>query len=85
MDQTPADTAWHRWAPIGQTLDWNDGSAHLHLWAFSRPLGMMQGRGAVLGYWQEVLPPQPDDMMNEHLRIVAEAPAADGGAAFPHR
>lgn len=64
---------------------WNDGSAHLHLWALARPAGMMQGRGAVLALWDDILPPQPQDMADEHIRIVAEALAAGGGGAFPSR
>ncbi len=64
---------------------WNDGSAHLHLWAYARPAGMMQGRGAILPYWEQVMPAMPEEMMREHMRIVAEALAADGGEAFPTR
>ncbi len=64
---------------------WNDGSAHLHLWAMGRPAGMMQGRGAVLAYWDGILPPMPQQMAEEHIRIVAEALAAGGGEAFPTR
>jgi len=64
---------------------WNDGSAHLHLWALARPEGMMQGRGAALAFWDDVLPPMPQEMLDEHVRIVAESLAAGGGIAFPHR
>lgn len=64
---------------------WNDGSAHLHLWALARPAGMMQARGAALAFWDDVLPPMPQEMADEHIRIVAEALAAGGGEAFPHR
>lgn len=64
---------------------WNDGSAHLHLWAMGRPAGMMQGRGAVLSFWDGILPPIPQEMAEEHIRIVAEALAAGGGEAFPMR
>lgn len=64
---------------------WNDGSAHLHLWAMGRPEGMMQGRGAVLAYWDGILPPMAQPMAEEHIRIVAEALAAGGGEAFPTR
>jgi len=62
---------------------WNDGSAHLHLWAYARPLGMMQGRGAILPYWEQCFPAMPDELLQEHLRIVADALAAGGGVAFP--
>lgn len=64
---------------------WNDGSAHLHLWAYARPAGMMQGRGAILPYWEQAMPAMPEAMMNEHIDIVANALAAGGGKAFPHR
>lgn len=63
---------------------WNDGSAHLHLWAYARPAGMMQGRGAILPYWEQCMPAMPGEMMRRYLRIVAEALAAGGGEAFPY-
>ena len=62
---------------------WGDGSEHFHLWALARPAGMMQGRGAMLAFWDDVLPAMPDEMVRDHLRIVAESLAARGGAAFP--
>jgi len=64
---------------------WGDGSEHFHMWALARPLGMMQGRGAMLAFWDDVLPSVPDDLVQEHLRIVAESLASGGGTAFPHR
>jgi hypothetical protein len=64
---------------------WNDGSAHLHLWAYARPAGMMQGRGAILPYWESVMPAMPDDLMQEYLAIVADRLAEGGGEAFPGR
>jgi len=48
-----------------------------------RPAGMIQGRGPMLAFWQDVLPDLPADLVAEHLRVVAEALAADGGEAFP--
>lgn len=62
---------------------WGDGSEHFHLWALGRPAGMMQGRGAMLAFWNDLLPTMPNDLAAEHLRIVAEALAAGGGEAFP--
>ena len=62
---------------------WGDGSEHFHLWALARPAGMMQGRGAMLAFWNDVLPAVPEELATEHLRIVAESLAAGGGAAFP--
>ncbi|MFB7249781.1 hypothetical protein [Microbacterium sp. NPDC056234] len=64
---------------------WNDGSAHLHMWALARPAGMMQGRGAILEFWNDILPALDEDMMREHLDIVANALAAGGGTAYPNR
>ena len=64
---------------------WNDGSAHLHLWALARPAGMMQGRGATLAFWDDLLPAMPQEMGEEYTEIVANALAAGGGEAFPHR
>lgn len=62
---------------------WGDGSEHFHLWALARPAGMMQGRGPVLGLWDEVLPAMPEEMVRTHLAVVAEALAERGGEAFP--
>ncbi len=62
---------------------WGDGSEHFHLWALARPAGMMQGRGAMLAFWDDVFPDMPADLQATHLRIVAEALAATGGEAFP--
>lgn len=64
---------------------WGDGSEHFHLWALARPAGMMQGRGAMLAFWDDALPAMPDGLRDEHLRIVAESLAAGGGAAYPFR
>ena len=62
---------------------WGDGSEHFHLWALARPAGMMQGRGAMLAFWDDVLPDVPRELQAEHLRIVAESLSAGGGEAFP--
>jgi len=64
---------------------WNDGSAHLHLWAYARPAGMMQGRGAILPYWEQSMPAMPEEMMREYLEIVVDTLVAGGGEAFPNR
>lgn len=60
---------------------WGDGSEHFHLWALARPAGMMQGRGAMLAFWDDVLPRVPDALVREHHGIVAAAMAAGGGQA----
>lgn len=64
---------------------WGDGSEHFHLWALARPEGMMQGRGAMLAFWDDVLPAMPDSLKQEHLRIVAESLAERGGEVYPYR
>jgi hypothetical protein len=61
---------------------WGDGSEHFHLWALARPAGMMQGRGTMLAFWNDLLPTMPADLAAEHLRIVAEALSAAGGEAI---
>ena len=55
------------------------------MWALARPAGMMQGRGAILEFWNDILPAIDDDMMREHLDIVANALAAGGGETYPNR
>ena len=64
---------------------WGDGSEHFHMWVLARPLGMMQGRGAMLAFWDDVLPDLPDDLQREHLDIVARALAQGGGETYPFR
>jgi len=64
---------------------WGDGSEHFHMWALARPLGMMQGRGAMLAFWDDVLPAMSEEMMAEHLDIVARSLAAGGGEVYPYR
>jgi hypothetical protein len=64
---------------------WGDGSEHFHMWALARPLGMMQGRGAMLAFWDDVLPAMSDEMRDEHLGIVARSLAEGGGEVYPFR
>jgi hypothetical protein len=64
---------------------WGDGSEHFHLWALARPAGMMQGRGPMLAFWDDVLPDLPGELMAAHLDLVAGALAEGGGAAYPFR
>ena len=45
---------------------WGDGSEHFHLWALARPAGMMQGRGPMLAFWDDVL--AGDGLGDEHHR-----------------
>ena len=64
---------------------WGDGSEHFHLWALARPAGMMQGRGAMLAFWDDVLPAMTDEMKAEHLDVVARSLAEGGGEVYPFR
>ncbi|QES49023.1 hypothetical protein DEJ50_15600 [Streptomyces venezuelae] len=60
---------------------WGDGAAHLHVFFFARPEGMLQLRGSFLPAWDEALPPLPEEMLAENRRIIAQAMAKDGGTA----
>lgn len=60
---------------------WGDGSAHFHLHFLARPLGMMQGRGPMLAFWDDVLPPVPGGLLAANARTVAAAMASGGGEA----
>lgn len=61
---------------------WGDGSAHFHLHFLARPAGMMQGRGPMLAFWDDLLPPVPDALRVAHARVVAAAMADGGGEAL---
>ena len=61
---------------------WGHGSAHFHMHFLARPLGMMQGRGAMLAFWDDVLPPTEPDLIAANRRQVAQAMAAGGGQAL---
>ena len=61
---------------------WGDGSAHFHMHFLARPLGMMQGRGAMLAFWDDVLPATDPALIAENARQVAAALAKGGGKAF---
>src|SRR5699024_304042 len=64
---------------------WGDGSAHFHLHFLARPAGMMQGRGPMLAFWDDVLPPLPDEMLAANARTVAGALAEGGGESLAGR
>lgn len=61
---------------------WGDGGAHFHLHFLARPLGMMQGRGPMLAFWDDVLPPLDDEMLAANARTVAAAMAESGGESL---
>ena len=61
---------------------WGDGSAHFHMHFMARPLGMMQGRGAMLAFWDDVLPRVDADLFVENRRRVAAALVEGGGTSL---
>ncbi|MFD7629195.1 HIT family protein [Streptomyces sp. NPDC059851] len=60
---------------------YGDGGAHLHLFLFARPEGMLQLRGSNLALWDDVLPPQSEEAWAGSARLIAAAMAKDGGTA----
>ncbi len=57
-----------------------DGGAHLHLFLFGRPAGMLQLRGSFLTLWDEMLPEVPA-AERDAVTAVAVAALADLGVA----
>jgi hypothetical protein len=49
---------------------WGDGGAHLHIWFFARPAGMLQLRGSCLPDWLDVLPPLPTERAEAVTQLV---------------
>jgi len=43
---------------------------------------LMQGRGAMLAFWDDVLPPIDEDMLTSNARTVAAAMARGGGESL---
>jgi diadenosine tetraphosphate (Ap4A) HIT family hydrolase len=52
---------------------WGDGSYHLHYWFMARPARLPQLVGNFAAVWDDVLPPTPQDVWDENLRLVARA------------
>jgi hypothetical protein len=52
---------------------WGEGGAHLHIWFMGRPARMEQLRSSFAAIWDDVLPPTPEDVANENVRIVVAA------------
>ena len=59
-----------------------DGGAHLHVWFFGRPEGLLQVRGSSLSDWSDTLPVMPDDEWLDLQREIAAGLAATGGRAL---
>ncbi len=62
---------------------WGDGSYHAHVWFFARPARLPQLVGSFTSIWYDVLPPLPDELRLDNLRVVAHAMAAEGGRRPP--
>jgi hypothetical protein len=62
---------------------WGDGSAHLHVFFFARPVGFPQLRGTCLAVWDDLLPAVPEEQRDSDAAAVAQALAADHGGQ-PH-
>lgn len=58
---------------------WGDGGAHLHVFAFARPLGMLQLRGSCLVLWDDLLPVLDHETWQSNLATVAASMATEGG------
>jgi hypothetical protein len=60
-----------------------DGGAHLHVFLFARPAGMLQLRGSCLTDWEDILPPLPAGRWAAIARSVGQRLAAWRGEAGP--
>ena len=62
---------------------WGDGSAHLHVFFYARPVGFSQLRGTCLAIWDSLLPPIPAAIWERDAvavgRVVTESLAAHHG------
>ena len=56
-----------------------DGSAHFHLWFFSRPKGLVQTRGSCLTIWEDVLPKRSAEEWQATISQFREDLVAAGG------
>ena len=52
---------------------WGDGSEHLHWWFMARPARIPQLAGSFAAIWDDVLPPLPDDVLEENLAALRTA------------
>jgi diadenosine tetraphosphate (Ap4A) HIT family hydrolase len=56
-----------------------DGGAHLHVFFFARPEGLLQLRGSCLVLWDDLLPAPPSEVAVADARTVANTLAASYG------
>jgi len=52
---------------------WGDGGAHLHVFIYARPKGMLQLRGTMMAVRDDFLPPVPREVRDEDARTVIRA------------
>lgn len=52
---------------------WGDGSEHLHWWFIARPARFDQLVGSFAAIWDDVLPPTPEPIWSENVRIFLDA------------
>ena len=57
-----------------------DGAAHLHLWFFARPEGLLQLRGSSLSDWTDCLPPMPAWEWQVTMEAIADDMIVLGGS-----
>jgi hypothetical protein len=61
---------------------WGDGGAHLHVFVYARPKGMLQLRGTMMAVWDDFLPPVPVEVRDADARtVIRELVASFGGRA----
>ena len=61
---------------------WGDGGAHLHVFVYARPKGMVQLRGTMMAVWDDFLPAVPVEVRDADARTVIQALVASlGGRA----
>jgi hypothetical protein len=54
-------------------LRYGEGSDHLHIWFMARPARMEQLRSSFAAIWDDVLPPTPQAVRDENVRLVVAA------------
>jgi len=60
---------------------WGDGSEHLHWWFMARLARLPQLVGSFAAIWDDILPPVPEEVWRDNLRVLARALAEGSGEA----
>ncbi len=61
---------------------WGDGAQHLHVWFMARTEGVGQCLGSFATLWDDILPPQPEDVWRADLVQIARRLATHDGRAL---